>query len=56
MAPPVRVADTEEDAYIRVNEGAHRDFGPNESAWVPGQVREYLMRLDAARFDPAVVA
>lgn len=56
MAAPARLADTAEDAYIRVNEEAHRDFGPDEAAWRPGQVREYLIRLEAARFDPAVVA
>jgi hypothetical protein len=56
MGAPTRFADTVEQALIAVNEESHRDFGPNETEWLPGQVREYLLRLDAARFDPAVVA
>jgi hypothetical protein len=56
MAARVRVEDTVEDAYIRVNEEMRTEFGVGEAAWTPDQVREYLIRLDAARFDPAVVA
>lgn len=50
------VADETEDAFVRVNEEAHREFGPDENTWWPGQRREYFLRLDAARFDPEVVA
>jgi hypothetical protein len=56
MATPTRIADVIEDALIRVWTAAHREFGPNERTWTPGQQREYDLRLDAARFDPQVVA
>jgi hypothetical protein len=52
MGSPIRHADVVEDALIRVWTAAHREFGPDERAWTPGQVREYELRLDAARFDP----
>ncbi|MFD4596804.1 hypothetical protein ACFWPQ_02100 [Streptomyces sp. NPDC058464] len=52
MASPIRLADIVEDALIRVYVEAHREFGPDERAWLPGQVREYELRLDAARMDP----
>jgi hypothetical protein len=52
MASPIRPADVIEDALIRVYTQAHRDFGPDERSWLPGQVREYELRLDAARMDP----
>lgn len=56
MASPIRTEDVVEDALARVWTETHREFGPDEMAWTPGQVREYLLRLDAARFDPEVVA
>jgi hypothetical protein len=56
MATPTRDADLITDALNRVWTEVHREFGPDESAWTPGQVREYELRLDAARFDPQVVA
>jgi len=56
MATPTVDADLIEDALARVWVEAHREFGPDESTWRPGQVREYLLRLDAARNDPQVVA
>ena len=56
MASPPRLADMVEDALARVWTEAHREFGPDESTWRPGQVREYLLRIDAARMDPEVVA
>jgi hypothetical protein len=56
MASPTQLADVVEDALARVWTEAHREFGPDESAWTPGQVREYVLRIDAARFDPEVVA
>lgn len=56
MASPIRTEDVIEDALTRVWTETHREFGPDESVWLPGQVREYLLRLDAARFDPEVVA
>lgn len=52
MASPIRLADIVEDALIRVYSEAHREFGPDERDWTPGQVREYELRLDAARMDP----
>lgn len=52
MASPIRLDDVIEDALIRVYTAAHREFGPDERAWLPGQVREYELRLDAARMDP----
>lgn len=51
MASPIRLADIVEDALIAVWKEAHREFGPDERAWTPGQVREYELRLDAARLD-----
>lgn len=51
MASPIRLADIVEDALIRVYTEAHREFGPDERAWTPGQIREYELRLDAARID-----
>jgi hypothetical protein len=56
MASPTQLADDVADALARVWVEAHREFGPNESTWTPGQTREYDLRLNAARFDPAVVA
>lgn len=56
MATPTVHADVIEDALARVWTECHREFGPDETVWTPGQVREYLIRLDAARFDPEVVA
>ncbi|MFJ5644120.1 hypothetical protein [Streptomyces sp. NPDC093223] len=51
MASPVRLADVVEDALIAVWAEAHREFGPDERAWTSAQVREYELRLDAARID-----
>jgi hypothetical protein len=51
MASPIRLADEVEEALIRVWTDAHREFGPDERTWTPGQVREYELRLDAARID-----
>lgn len=51
MASPIRLADVVEDALIRVWTAAHREFGPDERTWTPGQVREYELRLDAARIE-----
>ncbi|WP_217235405.1 hypothetical protein [Streptomyces sp. AC555_RSS877] len=56
MASPILLDDVVEEALDRVWKEAHREFGPDESRWLPGQAREYELRLDAARFDPAVVA
>ena len=56
MASPTQLADLVADALARVWTEAHREFGPDESTWAPGQVREYVLRLDAARMDPQVVA
>jgi hypothetical protein len=56
MASPIRLADVVEDALIRVWTEAHREFGPNERDWTFGQIREYELRLEAARNDPQVVA
>ncbi|MBL3664446.1 hypothetical protein JL475_00100 [Streptomyces sp. M2CJ-2] len=55
MATAVQPADLIEDALVHVWTDAHREFGPDEAAWTPGQVREYLLRLDAARIDPGSV-
>ena len=56
MATPTQDADLIEDALARVWTEVHREFGPDESAWTPGQMREYLIRIDAARYDQQVVA
>ncbi|MFE2563134.1 hypothetical protein [Streptomyces mirabilis] len=56
MATPTRDADLVEDALARVWTEAHREFGPDENKWGSWQVREYVLRLDAARNDPQVVA
>jgi hypothetical protein len=56
MKAPARLADTVENALIAVNEEAHVDFGPREADWTPAQVREYLLRADAARVDAGWVA
>ncbi|MFF0166730.1 hypothetical protein [Streptomyces prasinus] len=55
MAAPTMPADVIEDALAHVWVDCHREFGPDESTWLPGQVREYLLRLDAARLDPGSV-
>lgn len=55
MATPT--LDPEVEAALeRVWVETHREFGPDEAAWTPGQRREYDLRLTAARFDPQVVA
>jgi hypothetical protein len=56
MASPTQTADLVADALAKVWTECHREFGPDENAWRPGEVREYLLRLDAARNDPQVVA
>jgi hypothetical protein len=56
MASPIQLADVVEEALDRVWTEAHREFGPDERTWPSWQVREYELRLDAARFDPQVVA
>jgi len=55
MATVTAPADLIEEALNRVWVDAHREFGPDESTWTPGQVREYRLRLDAARLDPGWV-
>ncbi|GGW49997.1 hypothetical protein [Streptomyces griseoloalbus] len=55
MATPTHPADVIEDALAHVWTDTHREFGPDETTWTPGQVREYLLRLDAARIDPGSV-
>jgi hypothetical protein len=55
MASLTRPADVVEEALARVWTEAHREFGPDEKQWMPGQVREYLLRLDAAQLDPGWV-
>ena len=56
MASPIRLADVVEDALIQVWTEAHREFGPDERDWTLGQIREYELRLDAARIDAGWVA
>jgi len=56
MTSPTRLADIVEDALIRVYAEAHREFGPDERKWTSGQVREYELRLDAARIEAGWVA
>jgi hypothetical protein len=56
MASPTQLADIVAAALARVWTEAHREFGPDESTWTPGEAREYKLRLDAARMDPQVVA
>ena len=55
MATAIRPADVTEEALVRVDTDAHREFGPDENEWTPAQVRKYLLRLDAARIDPGSV-
>ena len=50
------LADITEDALVRVDQEAHREFGDDDSKWQPGTWREYWLRTDAARFDEAVTA
>lgn len=45
------LADITENALVEVYEEAHREFGPDDSTWWPGQWREYWLRLDAARIE-----
>lgn len=49
------LADLAQEALVRVDLEAHREFGPDEKTWTPSQVREYLLRLTAARLDPGWV-
>jgi hypothetical protein len=56
MASLTRPADVVEEALARVWTEAHREFGPDERNWTPAQVREYLLRLDAAQLDPGSAA
>lgn len=51
-----QLADITEDALARVDAEAHREFGADDSNWQPGTWREYWLRLEAAHFDPEVVA
>ncbi len=51
MRAPIRLADEVENALIAVSDKAHADFGPDETEWTPDQVRQYVLRLDAARVD-----
>lgn len=51
MASPIRLADIVEDALIGVWTEAHREFGPDERTWTASQVREYELRLEAARIE-----
>lgn len=46
-----RPADVTEDEFIRVNEETRTEFGTDEAHWTADQVREYLLRLDAARIE-----
>ncbi|MER5843263.1 hypothetical protein ABT099_23785 [Streptomyces prasinus] len=55
MATATQPADVAEDALVHVDVDTRREFGPDESQWAPGQRREYLLRLDAARLDPGSV-
>lgn len=50
------LADVTEDALVRVDVEAHREFGDDDSTWTPGTWREYWLRADAARFDEQVTA
>jgi hypothetical protein len=45
------LADVTEDALVRVDQETHAEFGA-EADWTPAEVREYLLRLEAARIDP----
>lgn len=56
MATPTVHADVVAEALERVWVEAHREFGPDETVWTPGQHREYDLRLIAAGYDPQVVA
>jgi hypothetical protein len=46
-----RFEDAVEEALIRVDQELHRQFGPDETTWTPGQIRRYVTALDAARID-----
>ncbi|NUP18341.1 MAG: hypothetical protein HOZ81_20110 [Streptomyces sp.] len=56
MASPTQTDDVVAEALATVWTEAHREFGPDETTWTAAQRREYDLRLDAARFDPQVVA
>lgn len=51
MRTPIRLADTAEEQWIRVNEEMRAETGTDESHWTADQVREYVLRLDAARIE-----
>ncbi|MFF3928168.1 hypothetical protein [Streptomyces hirsutus] len=55
MATATQPADLIEDALVHVYVDTHREFGPDETVWTAAQVREYLLRLEAARLDPGSV-
>lgn len=55
MSTPASLTDVVEEALERVWVDTHREFGPDESTWTPGQHREYELRLNAARLDPGWV-
>ena len=44
-----RFEDQVEAELIRVDEELHARFGRDETRWTPSQIRQYLLRLDAAR-------
>lgn len=52
MATATQYDGAVEEALARVWTETHREFGPDELTWTTGQVREYDLRLGAARMDP----
>lgn len=56
MATATQLKDVTAEALNRVWVEAHREFGPDETVWTPGQRREYDLRLDACRFDEQVTS
>lgn len=50
------LADVTEDALIRVDVEARREYGADERTWTPDQLRAYFLDLDAARIDAGWVA
>ncbi|GGV36596.1 hypothetical protein GCM10010293_39940 [Streptomyces griseoflavus] len=55
MAAPLLPADVVEFALAHLDADARREYGDDQTAWMPGEWREHLLDLDAARLDPGWV-
>ncbi|WP_432053661.1 hypothetical protein [Streptomyces sp. bgisy022] len=55
MATVTAPADVVEEALVRIDVEARRQYGPDERTWTGPQLRDYLHNLEAARLDPGWV-